>query len=222
MAERNGPGWWAAIALGLALGALPAQAGGVPVSGGGTDLEGSVVAMRPLGAGHYTLHAQFGWPGLMLEALHGVSPRVDVGVAAWLHTFSFEGRTQFVQQGVKLTFRARFLLADLGPATLGLDLSPGVFSYAAGPSGVTLPAALVVGIRASDWLHVGVGGEVPALLSLVSGAWYLRFLGSVGAECFLGPHVSTTLRVRAGPLYNTSTGGRAFSLDAMAGLALRL
>ncbi len=191
---------------------------------------GSLIAGKTLGGGDAIL-AQFGWPGISVGYLHAQSSNLDVG-----GTFTFNyGREGLVEidPGIKLQGALRLSLMDNGKLNFGLRFDPGLAMYfdeADGEGfgfGITLPAALTLGVAAGDALMLDFGFDFPMLIRIAPTDFVrveLPFLFGVGMEYRVDSHLSLTFDCRFGPdvlAYNHYSDTR-FAFRALVGIGYRL
>jgi hypothetical protein len=172
--------------------------------------------------------AEFGWPGFTLEYLHAQTHSVDLG-GEFTFNYGREGLVE-VNPGVKLQGVVRFTLFDNGKLNFGLRLDPGLALYfderydEGTAFGVTLPAALALGISAGDALMLNFGMDVPLFFRITPTDNFrveLPFLFGVGVEYRIDSHLSMLFDCRFGPDVLIYTDAD-FAFRALLGIGYRI
>lgn len=204
--------------LTVALCALPAGAA-VP----------SVLAGNTLGTGKDVLHFQAGWPGISATLLHGLNERADVG-GRFSFNYGYEGLTTVVP-GLKLQGIVRIELVDKPRYNLGLRFEPGLFVYFDNnrfgddiAAGMTIPAALALGIPVKPDIMFNFGFEIPFFFVFNYSQFVVPILFGAGLEYQLDNNLSLTFNTRFGPAIIATNGGSdaRFAFQTLIGLAFKL
>ncbi|ADO74134.1 hypothetical protein [Stigmatella aurantiaca] len=211
----------------LAASAAPAQ----EASSYGRAQGWSALAADTVGVGNTAIVGQAGWPGLSLAVLRGTWPDLDLG-GRFSFNYGQEGLVEIVEPGLKFQGYARLKLLQLDQVALAATFQPGLFFYfheGSDDVGLTLPAALVVGIPVGSALMVNVGLEVPFHVYFgEDGGAVVPVLVGGGLEYFIDRNLAVTANVRMGPSLvpgsGRGLGGESayFTLETLLGVAVRL
>lgn len=211
-----------------------------PASTGGWLLGGSTV-----GVGQTEFLGEFGWPGIDLSILHGLSERFDVG-GTFAFVYGLEGMTSVegvsaIAPGFKLNAILKLNLLRQSKFNLGLRLNPGFAFYV--PSwqlyvayasnyrrdpfmfGFQFPLEVLAGIPVLDSLSVNVGISVPMVMFFAPAfSFVVQVQPGFGLEYKVDSSIALTLDTRFGPSFTMPAGARnhtEFSFRALFGVAYR-
>lgn len=200
------------------------------VRGQGWTMQGG----RTLGTGETAAAVQAGWPGLHITALHGVTPKLDLGGKFSLN-YGFEGLVNYVVPGFKLQGMVRANLLDRGRFNLGLEFAPGpMFYFGNSPAyygttvGLALPFSFVIGVPVGSAIMLNFPLEIPMFVTFgPAGGLYFPVLLGGGVEYFIDKSLAATFKMRMGPTIDTNDFRRRgspayFTLEAMIGVEYRL
>ncbi len=189
----------------------------------------SVLAGNTVGSGQDVLHVQAGWPGISATLLHGLNERADVG-GRFSFNYGYEGLTAVVP-GFKLQGIVRIEIVDKPRYNLGLRFEPGFFVYFDNnrfgddvTGGMTIPAALALGIPVHPHVMLNFGFEVPFFFVFNYSQFVIPILFGAGVEYQLDQNLSLTFNTRFGPAIIASNAGSGsdFAFQTLIGLAFKL
>ncbi len=201
----------------------------------------SVVGGRTVGNNDNVVEGGFGFPGLHVSLLHGITPKVDIG-GRLSFNYGLEGLVNTVVPGLKFQGLVHFNLLDSGMVSLKLAFEPGPLFhfYGAGrtyygpwvvvsdgytTAGLALPVRLNLGIAASSALNVGLVFELPMWIAFAtpynSASFQLPILMGAGVEYFVKQNALVYFELRMGPTIFTNSSTAQFTLVANIGGAYR-
>ncbi|MGC4122686.1 MAG: hypothetical protein QM765_50570 [Myxococcales bacterium] len=176
--------------------------------GGGWLLGGSTV-----GAGQNYFLGEFGWPGLNLSLIHGMSEKFDLG-GTFSFVYGFEGVPR-IAPGIKLNAILKLNLVKQAKFSLGLRLNPGFTVYFPTSAevrtrlfykpdkktmfGIQFPLELLVGIPVISSLAINIGVSLPMILFIVPEvSFVMPIQPGFGLEYKVDNSLSLTLDTRYG------------------------
>jgi hypothetical protein len=222
--RRLAPGWLLCCAL-ASTAALAQDDEGSIIRGQGWTL----LASDTVGAQHNVLSAQVGWPGLSLGALHGVTPRLDLG-GKFTFNYGQEGIVELVRPGLKLQAWVRLMIARTPQAALAVVFQPGpLFYFHDGGTdvGLALPVSLVAGIPVGSAIMLNLALDVPFHVYFGTGGGpVFPLLVGGGLEYFIDRSLQVNFNVRMGPALYPDAAPRGsreayFTLETLMGVAWR-
>ncbi len=202
----------------------------------------SVVGGRTVGNQATVLEGGFGFPGLHVSLLRGVTPKLDIG-ARFAFDYGIEGLVNQVVPGIKFQGLLHLNLLEQNQVSLKLTFEPGPLFHFYGPgrtsfgpfivvtdgytmSGLALPLGLRLGIAASSALNVGISFELPMWIAFgnagnTQATFQLPILMGAGVEYFVKSNLLVLFDIRMGPTLFTSSGTAQFTLVANVGVGYR-
>jgi hypothetical protein len=176
------------------------------------------------------IHVTLGWPGIAGTYWHGMNEKFNVG-ARFAFNYGYEGMFNATVPGLVLQGIGKVGLSDTARFNAALTFSPGFFSYFGNAGGfgsttslgIALPVGIMMGIPASPSLNIGLGAELPFLLtwnitSVTFGGTttttttmivMMQILFGGGIEYFIDKSLALTFDIRLGPTVPFATGTAA-------------
>jgi hypothetical protein len=184
----------------------------------------SLLSGKPLGNADSAVLGEAGWPGLSVSFLHGMTPKLDLGVR-FTFNYGVEGMLGASAPGLKLQGQLRVGLVDALRFNLALTFAPGLFFYFLPTSttdvGIALPAGLVVGFPVGSTLMIHAGIELPVFVVFgTRGGLIFPATVGAGAEYFIDRRLALSLSTKMGPVISGAPG--QFLLSVLLGVAYKL
>lgn len=209
----------AVCALSLAPATSLAGEPSAPSSGGGAGGGGWLLNGATLGSGRNAFLAEFGWPGLQLSLLHGMSEKADIG-GAFSFVYGLEGVPE-IAPGLRLNAILRLNFVKKTSFNFGLRFSPGLelyfpkdgvqrayFNDECGPFrdctdvafGLQVPVEFVAGITPINEISINLGFAMPMALFFVPEiSFVLPFQFGFGVEYRVDRSFMLSFDSRFGP-----------------------
>jgi hypothetical protein len=190
----------------------------------------SVDSAETVGAGSDVIRGQVGFPGLVLDYIHGNSPTFDLGGRLSLN-YGVEGLVDAIQFEMKAQATLRLKFHDTGKVKIAGHFDPGlaVVTCCGTPFGILFPVGVQFGFPIDDKLFLNGSFDIPMSVFFANGGglFNLPLLFGGGVEYLLERNLALTFKLALGPSFLIGSGGysgsgTAFTLYALFGAAYKL
>lgn len=186
----------------------------------------SVATGESVSTGHDALAFEFGWPGLGIGYLHGLSDRADVGVKFDL-LYGDEG-TSFTRIGAGLRVPLRLVVNRRDKLSIELHVEPGLRFYGkrdvrSADLVIGFPVGATLGLQATPELRLAALFDLQMGVVPTNGG-YFEVGPSFGfaAEYAVDRQLLIGLDTRFGPLFFTGFSDAVFAFRTQVVLGYRL